>query len=551
MVNAILSGLLSCTLINAVYSSSPRQVKDSPVVDLGYAQYRGVYDTNMNVTNYRGVRYAASPTGDLRWRAPQAPKNIPGIQQANTDPPSCFQAPNGGGVFRVQPEAETEDCLFVNIASPGAEVPSQGLSVVVWIHGGGYVLGNASQFQASDLMQDSRNSVVSVVIQYRLGLFGFLAGSEVKEKGVLNAGLLDQKFALRWVQENISKFGGDPTKVTIWGQSAGGGSVLQHVIAEDGRTSPKLFKAAITSSTYLPPQYRYDDDIPEHITLHRVYIEKFSLRQSKEIQFEGSFDFSDSFFGCSSSSDTVACLRATDTELLASANVNINSAGFFGTYVFVPVVDGTFITRRPIEALKQRKLNTDVMLAVANTNEGVIYVNQTAPANVGRYARDLFPTFGSEQADVVVQLYKGLGTELDQVNLVMGEAIFICPTYFVTRAFKDRAFKGQFAVPPALHGDDVVYYFPTLALVSPANFNNSDFQKAFSESFLSFVVHQDPNARLDPTSILPQWNTSDGGQVEMVFNRTNDAPDLHSASMDQALLERCSFWESVAALTGQ
>ncbi|KAK1221633.1 hypothetical protein PQX77_015548 [Marasmius sp. AFHP31] len=541
----------SFTFIGAANSLSSRQTA-APVVDLGYARYQGVFDPNTNVTNYRGLRYAAPPTGDLRWQAPQPPANVSGIQQANLDPLPCFQAesygtsptnPNSQIIDKRQAlPAGGEDCLFLNVASPGTKVPSKGLPTVVWIHGGGYVRQSAlgvnrelkavryiaraaSQFQASDLVREANNGVVAVVIQYRLGLFGFLPGSEVKKNGALNAGLLDQNFALRWVQKHISKFGGDPTKVTVWGESAGAGSVLQQVIAEDGQTNPPLFRGAITSSTFLPSQYHYNDTIPE-----RLYNQTVSQAN------------------CTSSKNTLACLRRADANLLETINRNINAAGFFGTFVFVPVIDGTFIRQRPTEALRQGKLNGKALLAITNTNEGFNFVNQTAPANVTSYAGNLFPKFGPKQEAAVTRLYNGLGSQLDQVNLVIGEALFICPTYYIVNAFKDRAYKGQFAVPPAIHAADVNYYFPTGRTLE---FNNTDFQKAFSQSFLSFVISLDPNAKFDSSNITPPWSLFSKGQTQVVFNRTGDAPDIRVAKVDPKLLKRCSFWESLGALTAQ
>ncbi|THU75139.1 alpha/beta-hydrolase, partial [Dendrothele bispora CBS 962.96] len=216
---------------------------------------------------------------------------------------------------------------------------------------------------------------------------GFLAGQAVKDNGALNAGLLDQDFALRWVQAHISKFGGDPTRVTIWGA----GSVLQHVVANNGQTDPPLFRAAMTSSTFLPSQYQFNDPIPE--ALYSQIVAQTN---------------------CSSSPDSLACLRAVDVNTLESVNVAIVEAGFVGTFVNVPVVDGTFITQRVTEALKQGKVNGQAIFAMTNTNEGTDFVNQTAPANATVYAGQLFPNFRLEQDEEVARLYADVGTPLDQ-----------------------------------------------------------------------------------------------------------------------------------------
>ncbi|KAL4259478.1 Carboxylic ester hydrolase, partial [Pleurotus pulmonarius] len=307
----------------------------APIIDVGNARYQGSVNAATNISSYLGIRYAAAPIGDLRFRAPQNPPTLDGIQQATAEPQQCLQAgsgnsptnPNPTTSLRSRATQDPEDCLFLNVFFPGSTVPTRPLPVVFWIHGGGYVAGGAGSFNGGDLVRESKNGVVTVIIQYRLGIFGFLSSSQVKANGALNAGLLDQEFALKWVQQHISKFGGDPDRVTIWGESAGAGSVLQHVVARDGMTSPPLFRAAMSSSSFLPSQHPFDGSVPESIFGQVV-----------------------SQTGCGASSDTLSCLRAANVSILQAANVNVNRAGFFGTFVAVPVVDGEFITQRPTQA---------------------------------------------------------------------------------------------------------------------------------------------------------------------------------------------------------
>ncbi|KAJ4480045.1 Alpha/Beta hydrolase protein [Lentinula aciculospora] len=508
----------------------------------GYAQYQGVFDSVNNLTNYLGIRYAAPPTGNLRWRAPQSPpSNNSIVQQADTQPPACFQSTGGSAstnplkhtkraVLNITGDP-TEDCLFLNVYFPGDSVPTEPLPTLVWIHGGGYVAGSASEYPGSDLMLEANNEIVVVIIQYRLGLFGFLSGSEVNANGTSNAGLLDQHFALRWVNSYISKFGGDPSKVTIWGESAGAGSVLQHLVAQDGQTSPQLFRGAITSSTFLPSQYGYNDTITEALYSEVVSQTNWFLNS------------------CSSAEDSLACLRAVDVTALEDANVIINAAGFYGTFVFVPVVDGSFITQRPTEALKQGKVNGKALLAITNSNEGTIFVNQTDPiTNVSLYASELFPKFGPRIANATAQLYAPLGSPLQQDDLIVGESIFVCPSYYLLSAFENRAWKGEFAIPPATHGSDGFYYFPS---IETPPFNNTDFLAAFQGGFMSFVVSQDPNKKITET-VTPTWDLYSKGRMEMVFNQTIDnQTEIYADATSNDLLERCKFWDSIGALTGQ
>ncbi|KAJ7201512.1 Alpha/Beta hydrolase protein, partial [Mycena rebaudengoi] len=237
------------------------------VVNLGYAQYRGAVNATTNITTFFRICHAAAPLADLRFRAPQPPATVAGVQQAMEQPNQSWAASSGTSPTnplrsRATEIISTEDCLFLNVYYPSDSVgaPPQGLPTVAFFHGGGHVffLFLFIVFSGTDLIAQSNRGIVAVIIQYRLGVFGFLPGVAVKKNGALNAGLLDQDFALRWVNKHISRFG-DPSKVTIWGA----GSVLQHVVANNGKTSPQLFRAAISSSLLLPSQYKYNDRIPE------------------------------------------------------------------------------------------------------------------------------------------------------------------------------------------------------------------------------------------------------------------------------------------------
>ncbi|KAI5117710.1 hypothetical protein M0805_003199 [Coniferiporia weirii] len=512
-----------------------RATASSQTVDLGYATYQATLNATSNVTSFLGIRYASPPTGQLRFQAPASPVIERGIQSANTQPPECPQGSTGAAPAVssrfVKRAADIEDCLFLNVFVQGGVNPDLRMPVVVWIHGGGYVSGSTTGAYGGDLIQDANGGVVVVEIQYRLGVFGFLSGSEMKEHGVLNAGLLDQELALKWVQEHISKFGGDPGKVTIWGESAGAGSVLQHIVAHGGNTQPPLFRAGMTSSTFLPSQYDYNDAVPEQL-------------YSEVVQQ----------VGCSNSSDTFSCLATADASILETANSAISLDNFFGTFAFVPVVDGSFIVERPIQTILKGKLNGDVLFSVTNTFEGRIFVDSDTTSNISLsdYTSQLFPNFGDSQIEATVRQYTaiGLDTVVDQAIAIMGESIFICPTYALLNAFKGRSFKGEFAVPPGNHGGDVPYYFPTGATPTVPN---AQIAASFAGSFLSVVKSLNPNFNpLSPESITPAWATYATGDTEMLFNVTESGEaEVKTFATDKGLLERCEFWRSVAEATPQ
>lgn len=216
----------STVAVNATTSA-----KDPLLVDLGYSVYRGYVDETSGLHTWRGIRFGQD-TRQYRWQPPRVPLiNRTEVIDARTYGTTCPQAPNAGNTYQYWDSGLTsEDCLFLNVQAPPPRkngVLPANLPVLVAIHGGGYGSGS-NQLDFTKLMAANENKFIAVSIQYRLNAFGFLSSDEVHLKGTPNAGLLDQQLAFGWVQQYIHLFGGDKNKVTIFGQSAGAGSVMLH-----------------------------------------------------------------------------------------------------------------------------------------------------------------------------------------------------------------------------------------------------------------------------------------------------------------------------------
>jgi para-nitrobenzyl esterase len=184
---------------------------------------------------FLGIPYAAAPVGDLRWRAPQAAAAWTGVREATQAGANCTQS---------------EDCLFLNVTTPAGAKPGARLPVMVWVHGGAFVVGaSTGAFGAEhDGTEFAKKGVVTVTLNYRLGRAGWFAHPALAKEGANgNFGLMDQIAALKWVRDNISAFGGDPKNVTAFGESAGGISLLYLMLAPDAKG---LFQKAIVESGF-------------------------------------------------------------------------------------------------------------------------------------------------------------------------------------------------------------------------------------------------------------------------------------------------------------
>ncbi|XP_031196984.1 acylcarnitine hydrolase-like isoform X2 [Mastomys coucha] len=338
-LDAVACGLLFFLLHVKGHDSS----EASPIRNTHTGQVRGKFvhlkDIKADVHTFLGIPFAKPPVGPLRFAPPEAPEPWSGVWDGTSEPAKCLQNDdimNVDGLKTIKmvmpPFSMSEDCLYLNVYAPAHANESSNLPVMVWLHGGALIMGMASMHDGSRLA--AIEDVVVVTTQYRLGILGFYSTGDEHARG--NWGFLDQNAALRWVQQNIANFGGNPDSVTLFGQSAGGTSVSFHVLSP---MSQGLFHRAIMESG---------------VALLPIFISN-----STEMIFTKVENLS----GCetSNSEALVHCLRSkSEAEILA-----INKA-----FRFMPaVVDGKFLPRHPKELLASADFHPVPSIIGVNNNE--------------------------------------------------------------------------------------------------------------------------------------------------------------------------------------
>lgn len=367
LVVAILTLVLTGCLREQPHEVPTSQPATDPAVARTTAgEVRGVVESDHRM--FAGIPYAAPPVGPLRWRPPEPPEPWDGIRDASRLGPRCIQTLGGGPEFGRQTD---EDCLTLNVWTP--PVSGERKPVMVWIHGGAFVSGGGGLYDGRSLA--SRGDIVVVTLNYRLGTLGFLAHPALGEPGdVGNYGLADQQAALRWVRDNIAEFGGDPTKVTVAGQSAGGMSVCDHLVAPG---SAGLFRAAVIQSA--PCQAQAD----------------LATAQRRSIDYAAGV-------GCADEATAARCLRALPTDKLRKPVYfyNIGADELTG-----PVTGTTVLPVDPVTAFADgRASRVPVMIgttrdeftlfvALQYLQEGITYTD-------AEYPQLLADTFGPDAAAV-------------------------------------------------------------------------------------------------------------------------------------------------------
>jgi para-nitrobenzyl esterase len=346
---------------------------------------------------YRGIPYAAPPVGALRWEPPQAPTPWSGTLEATKFANHCPQTASYPGIAST-----TEDCLYLNVFVPKNTSPNAHLPVMVWFHGGGFSVGESDDYDPDKWVAHGR---IVVTLNYRLGFLGFLetTGLAKEPHAQVNYGIMDQRAALQWVQTNIAAFGGDPKNTTILGQSAGGASVVTHVVSPG---SAGLFQnALIESGAY-------------------VFLTVQTLPTAKT---NGDAFAKDE--GCGPS-DT-ACLRALPVKSILAEP----SPGGVTAIAGGLTVDGTILPQSPLDALIAQQYTHVPVMQGTNHDEFRLFTAELFDLAGGPLTAAEYPFFVQATLDEV-----GLGDAAKRVLKKYPLSDYASPDLAVSALATDAAF---------------------------------------------------------------------------------------------------------------
>ncbi|KAI1349700.1 Alpha/Beta hydrolase protein [Xylaria sp. FL0043] len=485
---------------------------------------------------FLGIPYAQPPLGPLRFKWPQPLNETYATPlDASSYGYSCYQ---DSSTFDL-----SEDCLTLNVVRPHNVTETSNLPVLVWIHGGGLFAGSSAdpQYNLSALVRLSQDSssphqpIIAVSINYRLGIFGFLQTPQVLAEGSsANAGLLDQRLALRWVRENIGAFGGDPARVTVWGESAGAQSIALHLHSFGGRADG-LFRAAILESgsaigVALQPLSFYASPVD---TLTRAV-------------------------GCNDASDQLACLRGVAPEKLFAAR---------GSIYWYPLVDGTFLTDYPSALAETNSFIKIPLLLGTNSDEGITFgptgfndsveiydgllsdpgfsglgglAYQISPASA-RKLLQLYPNEPSQEPPYDIAndtVFPEKGLQWRRSCAIYGDVVMVAGRRKLCAAYagaRQPVYSYRFATRPWDAVDDAaagVQHFVNVAFsfqnISgslgplPEFQSHKDISVDIGKAYLNFVYWHDPNGNEKGLqTALPHWPTwTTAKPSNMVLNAT-------------------------------
>ena len=479
-----------------------------------------------DVVRFLKIPYAKPPVGELRWKAPQDNEPWTGVRHEMEFASPCPQRPS-----QQSPASLDEDCLYLNVWRPNNT--NRGAPVMVWIHGGGFTTGSAADLvplTEDHLWYDGQafaeRGIVVVTINYRLGVFGFFAHPELAGEGspVGNQGLLDQRHALKWVQDNIEAFGGNPDNVTIFGESAGAGSVCMHTVSPG---SQGLFHRAISESGGCTTREQTD----------RALLDAQIAQYAAERGCEGD--------------SVIACLREKPVSDFISSEPIDRTGGRDAlalAFNFGAVIDGAggFLPEPPVDLFDRGEVAKVPYILGTNTEEAQLYfISAPVPATEEEYVAEITATYGDFAARVLEMypLSRFGGDIRKAMARIDTDSGLVCGT-------RDTAMRAVAAglpvymynfniawsiLPDVLgpsHASEISHVFGSPYNESEANIAVAQAMNAY---WASFAEDGDPNYEGAPT-VWPRFMPDQNGDEQRIQF------DPNYEILDSFRKEECALW---------
>ncbi|XP_059182047.1 crystal protein [Centropristis striata] len=517
-----------------------------PVVFTKDGQIKGITVDKAHI--FYGIPYADPPVGAYRWKPPRPVSPRPGVYDASFPRASCMQACSGP-ITEECPRIVSEDCLYLNIFVPldvnFSRPVGSPLPVMVWIHGGDFIAGSASKPLYDGRFISNFTHTIVVSLEYRLGAFGFLvSGKDLHSSAAGNYGILDQQAALLWVQQNIAVFGGDPGKVTIFGESAGAQSVSLHLMIQ---SSKPLFKQAVLQSLpfSIPLKTRHD-----------------ALKLGKDFAKQTNCSVSD-----------IVCLLSLTPQAVLAAQMKtsskiVNPFRFLEVFeTWGPHIDGELIKEQAVTAFQKGHWQKEKSVLLGTTSEeGVIFAYGVFNKPVSAVESTVYITaIFKQHALRILHKYLPLYRDADRRDMlaqIVTDYVFLCPSRRSARAgtaagsevwmyvfdhvaSDHRIWSGlKFCYKHVCHGAELPFLFDS---ASVANFTLSVPEKLLSNRMLcywgAFAHTGDPSLRAQQTTFcreqrLPVWPRYSDTSSWLVMNLT-----VRSHAQVGTRDHICDFWD--------
>lgn len=508
----IITGLtifISCGLFAQLKQGDAIHKTVSPIVKTVSGLVQGIIDDDVSI--FKGIPYAAPPVGEFRWRPPQTVKPWTEIRDASQYGLNCAQAGWGAAPGTIS-EGSSEDGLYLNIWKPRSANPGANLPVMVWIHGGAFVFGSGSQPDFSGI-QFAKQGVILITFNYRLGRLGFFAfpalSKEHPEEPKGNYAYMDQIAALQWVKENISAFGGNPKKVTIFGESAGGVSVhsLLTIPAAKGLFQKAIIESGGGRDGVLTgrPIHNENDDM-----YYPISAETIGINFAQKHGINGT------------DAEALAKLRSLNVAEIVDGGQETNGPGGVPIYSG-PILDGKLVVETAESAYKLGKVpNIPIIIGSNSAEVPAGFVN-------AKNKEELIALFGNHKEEALAAYDVDGKTDFAKMlTLVNTDKVWAEPTRFTGRAFASKSipvytYLFSYVSEPmkermkygASHGSEIPFVFGNLIDRNGIIFTEKDkgVAKMMNSYWVNFAKNGNPNGEGLP--LWPMFDTNKNNIFEL------------------------------------